>query len=135
MSDAAETLERAEQRSAAKRLWVLLPLAGFLALAILFAIRLNAGDPSRIPSALLNKPLPEFSLPSIEEGGAGLSSADLSKGVYVLNIWGSWCGPCRLEHPLLMRLAAGWMRCSRASNENTLPSDTTISPSSTNDFD
>jgi cytochrome c biogenesis protein CcmG, thiol:disulfide interchange protein DsbE len=76
----------------------------FLALVGLFYFRLGAGDPSRVPSVLINKPLPEFVLPSLE-GGAGLATADLADGVYLLNVWGSWCGPCRIEHPILMRLA------------------------------
>jgi cytochrome c biogenesis protein CcmG/thiol:disulfide interchange protein DsbE len=93
-------------RAPAKRLWLLLPLVGFLALAILFAFRLGAGDPSRIPSALLNKPVPEFALPPLDGAGAGLLSADLAKGVNVVNVWASWCGPCRLEHPILVKLSS-----------------------------
>ena len=89
-----------------RRIWLLLPLIVFLALVGLFYFRLGAGDPGRVPSALLNKPVPDFSLPALEGGqGPGLSDEDLATGVYIVNVWASWCGPCRLEHPILMQLA------------------------------
>ena len=88
------------------RLWVFLPLLGFLALALLFFFRLGAGDPSRIPSALINKPVPDFSLPPIEgTTGEGLNSDRLRQGVHVVNVWASWCAPCRAEHPIMIELS------------------------------
>lgn len=95
-----------------RRSWLpLIPLIAFLGLAAIFWHGLS-GDPSEIPSVLVNKPVPEFSLPPVQglvrdgKPVPGFSSQDLKQGeVNVVNVWASWCAPCRQEHPLLMALA------------------------------
>lgn len=86
------------------RLLLLLPLAVFLILGGYFALGLTR-DPSKLPSMLIDKPAPTFTLPGLSEGEPGLSNADLVGKVRLLNVFASWCAPCRIEHPLLMRLA------------------------------
>jgi cytochrome c biogenesis protein CcmG/thiol:disulfide interchange protein DsbE len=94
-----------------RRLIVLLPLILFLALAGLFLFRLGAGDPSKLPSALIGRPVPDTPLPAVQgllrDGNPvpGFSSTDFKGAVSLVNVWASWCVPCHDEAPLLMQLA------------------------------
>ena len=89
-----------------RRLVLFLPLAFFLALALLFFSQLGVRDPSKLPSVLINKSVPNFALPQLEHlPGDGLSDEKLAEGVHILNVWASWCASCRYEHPFLARLA------------------------------
>ncbi len=88
-----------------------LPLIIVIGMSALFLVALHSGDPSRLPSVLIGKPVPEFDLPAVEgiaQTGKpipGFSSADLANGeVSIVNVWASWCGPCIQEHPLLVDL-------------------------------
>jgi DsbE subfamily thiol:disulfide oxidoreductase len=85
-----------------------LPVLIFLVLASFFGYRLvmiGQGDsPSAIPSVMIDKPAPQFDLPPLYDGKAGLSSAGLQGKVTLVNFFASWCIPCRAEHPLLAGL-------------------------------
>jgi cytochrome c biogenesis protein CcmG/thiol:disulfide interchange protein DsbE len=86
----------------------LLPLFAFAALALLLfaGVRMNSGrDTSAIPSPLLGKPTPAFSLPVLGEPGRRIGNQDLLGRPYLLNVWGSWCPTCRFEHPHITALA------------------------------
>ena len=86
-----------------KRVFLFLPLVFFVVMALYFGLGLRE-DPSEIPSQLIDRELPEFDLPPIEGFEAGLSNADLAGQVSLLNVFGSWCPPCAIEHPMLMQI-------------------------------
>jgi cytochrome c biogenesis protein CcmG/thiol:disulfide interchange protein DsbE len=95
-----------------RSLLLILPVLAFAVLAGVMFVRLRSGaDPSALPSAMIGKPVPAFDLPGVpglaKDGTTvpGLTSAELKGGITVLNVFASWCAPCQVEHPMLMRLA------------------------------
>ena len=87
-----------------------IPAAVFALLAAVFGFYLHQigtgeKNAAQVPSVLIGKPAPEFDLPPIEGMDGGLKTADLQGRVAMVNVFASWCPPCRQEHPLLMRLA------------------------------
>lgn len=84
----------------------LIPIAIFAALGLLLAYGLRL-DPRKIPSPLIGKPLPAFTLPTLEDPAKTLGPDALRGRVYLLNVWASWCVACRQEHPVLNALARG----------------------------
>lgn len=83
----------------------IVPLVIFVALGLLLAYGLNL-DPRRIPSPLIGKPLPAFSLTTVADPARKVSRDDLHGRVYLLSVWASWCVACREEHPLLNELTS-----------------------------
>jgi len=82
----------------------LVPLFVFVGLVILFLFGLQ-NDPSLVPSPFIDKPVPAFELPTLADPAISFSSDSMKGEVALLNIWATWCIPCRDEHPLLIDLA------------------------------
>jgi cytochrome c biogenesis protein CcmG/thiol:disulfide interchange protein DsbE len=86
------------------------PLVLLIAMLVMFATNIDR-DTNFIPSALINKPAPNFILPDVDgliidgEKLKGFATKDLKGQVSVVNVFASWCGPCRQEHPYLMELS------------------------------
>ena len=106
-------MTEAARQPPVRRFGLALPLVVFAVLAGLFWYALQSGDPSRLPSALIGKPVPAFDLPSLDgllAGGApvpGFAARDLAQGEpTIVNVFASWCLECQVEHPLLLALGA-----------------------------
>jgi len=83
------------------RFW---PFLAFVVLAIFLYIGLGL-NPHEVPSPLINKPAPAFTLPQLHDTSKRFSAQDMKGQVWLLNVWASWCVSCREEHPVLMSLA------------------------------
>lgn len=84
-----------------KYLKFLIPLGLFLVLVLFLGVGLHL-DPKEVPSPLIGKPAPEFSLESLDSPNLTIENADLLGKVWMLNVWASWCAACREEHPMLL---------------------------------
>jgi cytochrome c biogenesis protein CcmG, thiol:disulfide interchange protein DsbE len=82
----------------------LIPLGVFVLLVALLAVGLTL-NPREVPSPLIDRPVPAFSLPQLHKPDLAFSQKDMQGQVWLLNVWASWCAACRDEHPLLVELA------------------------------
>lgn len=87
-----------------RRLFLFIPVAVFAVLSVLLFVGLRL-DPNELPSVLVGRPVPEFSLPSLEDPGTNITPETMKGKPYLLNVWATWCPACRIEHPYLLKLA------------------------------
>ncbi|MBI4184721.1 MAG: DsbE family thiol:disulfide interchange protein [Proteobacteria bacterium] len=116
------TMPWRDRPAARRHLLYLVPLAIFGVIAVAGGLGLGL-DPSEVPSVLIGKSVPEFSLPPVRGRALGLSSADLKGEVSLVNVFASWCTSCRAEHPVLMRVKAEGLVRLHGINYKDKPED------------
>ena len=82
----------------------LLPFAIFVLIAVFLGIGLTL-DSDRVPSPLIGKPVPAFSLPAVHDAGRTVEPGDFAGGPWLLNVWATWCASCKIEHEVLVEAA------------------------------
>ena len=87
-----------------ERLKLFIPLVMFVVLSVLLYQGLKK-DPNELPSVLIDKPVPAFSLPSLNDESIQLTAETFKGRPYLLNVWATWCPSCKSEHPYLLKLA------------------------------
>jgi cytochrome c biogenesis protein CcmG, thiol:disulfide interchange protein DsbE len=110
------------RRSWTRRITLVAPLVIFGSIAIFLAIGLTL-DPRKVPSPLIGKPVPAFSLPPVRGRSLGLASSDLKGQVSLVNVFASWCVACREEHPLLMQISRSALVPVHGLNYKDQPAD------------
>ncbi len=103
-------------------MWSLFPLLTFVTIAVALGWGLTRNS-DVLPSVLIGKPVPEFSLSAVQGRKLGLSSADLKGEVSLVNVFASWCTACRAEHPLFIRLAQSAVVPVHGLNYKDRPAD------------
>lgn len=103
-----------------KRYWI--PLLLFATVTVFFGIGLTR-DPRIVPSPLIGKAVPQFDLPPVHGRTQGLATRDLQGEVSIVNVFASWCAPCRQEHPLLVALAREGLAPIHGINYKDQPDD------------
>lgn len=104
------------------RLIYLAPILVFLSVSLMLGLGLTL-NPREVPSALIGRPVPDFSLPPVQGRILGLSSADLKGEVSLVNVFASWCVACRQEHPLFTQLATAKAMPIHGLNYKDAPAD------------
>ncbi|MBQ63356.1 MAG: DsbE family thiol:disulfide interchange protein [Gammaproteobacteria bacterium] len=84
---------------------LLIPLTAFVLLVIVLAFGFRLEDPHYLPSELIDRPFPEFSLKDLHDPGRTLTAADIKGEISLVNVWATWCPNCLVEHPELIRIS------------------------------